>query len=185
MMNYRILGRQMEFGKPNYRGLFRKEPYYIEKETDPELFQLWSWYATEAGDAGFIHDIKLAKRVVEAYRKRGESFEIVLVSFTQLTEDGVKFLGIDVASIGGYSQLYHGLEYSLFTQGDSLSSSSGITAILKLVQMYFTPLLNKHCLFDNLHDARLFLNIISEIRTFCPGAFEEDITIDLYFLYKV
>jgi len=66
-MKFRILGDSIITSNSAYKGLYREEPIYIE---DDELYPFWDWYATEAGDGGYISDIEKAKKLVEMYAKK-------------------------------------------------------------------------------------------------------------------
>jgi len=106
-MKIRILGENMDnCSNKNYRGLYREEPRYIE---DDDILKHWNWYATEAGDGGYITDVEKSIELIKEYRNKGIIYEMVFIESKECESDK-SFLGIDVASIGGYSLLSNGLK---------------------------------------------------------------------------
>lgn len=170
-MKIRILGEKIiESDKP-YRGLYREEPQYVE---DEQILPYWNWYATEAGDGGYVRNVEKAAQLIEAYEKIGLDYEMVFVENEKInTKKG--YLGIDICTKGGYSLLTNGLE-------GNISNTTDIDGIFELISRYFVPKLNKYCLFQTKNDASLFLKIVNEIQIMKPGLLEED-NFYMFYLY--
>jgi len=171
-MKFRILGDSIITSNSAYKGLYREEPIYIE---DDELYPFWDWYATEAGDGGYISDIEKAKKLVEMYAKKGIYYEIIRIEEQEISTKNC-FLGIDICTKGGYSLLASRLENSNTTKTE-------MDGIFELIKVYFQAKLNEHSLFAKSEDADLFLKVINEIQQLRPGIIEEDI-FKKYYLYK-
>ena len=107
-MKIRILGDRIIQSNKTYRGLYREEPRYMEEQ---ELHVLWDWYASEAGDGGYIYDIEKAKKLVNTFARNSIRYEIIRIEMETITSNNI-FLGIDICTKGGYSLLASGLEHS-------------------------------------------------------------------------
>lgn len=172
-MKFRILGDTLISSNSTYRGLYREEPQYC---TENELYLLWDWYATEAGDGGYVTDEIKAFKLIETYAKTGKDFEIIRIEDEELnTSDG--FLGIDICTKGGYSLLASGLKHSN-------DNDTKIEGIFELIEKYFQKKLNIHSLFEKKEDSTLFLKVIREIQQILPELIEEDV-FQAYYLYEV
>lgn len=170
-MKFRILGDVFTSNK-TYRGLYREEPQYSDEQ---DLYAFWDWYASEAGDGGFVTDVKKASSLIKSYADNGMSYEIIRIEDEEI-ETRDCFLGIDICTNGGYSLLATGLENS--------NKKTELDGVFELVKNYFQPKLNKNCLFQTSNDATLFLKVINEIQQIRPGMLEEDV-FQKYYLYKV
>lgn len=176
-MNYRILGEPIDETFPNYRGLYREEPMYVEGEDSVNT--LWDWYATKAGDGGFIHDVGKAQDLIKAYERIGKHFELIRIDKVYSKKKNEEFLGIDISEIGGYSLLSFGLNFK-----KTITNKREISTLFLLIQKYFQPKLNKYFLFNNEKEAIFFLRVIEEIQIILPGMLENG-SFHSYFVFRV
>lgn len=172
-MKIRILGDVFISSNSSYRGLYREEPQYSDEQ---ELYTFWDWYASEAGDGGYIADVKKASRLVNSYAKNGMSYEVIRIEDEEINTIDC-FLGIDICTKGGYSLLASRFE-------DSSENKTELEGIFELIKNYFQPRLNINSLFETSEDATLFLKVIKEIQQIRPGMLEEDV-FQKYYLYKI
>lgn len=172
-MKIRILGDTIISSNSAYRGLYREEPIYRKEH---ELYCFWDWYATEAGDGGYISDVVKASRLVETYAKNGMCYEIIRIEEEEVNTVDC-FLGIDICTKGGYSLLASRFE-------NTNENKTEMDGIFELIEVYFKTKLNGNSLFETNGDATLFLRVINEIQQIKPGMIEEDI-FRKYYLYKI
>lgn len=173
-MKIRILGDTYITSNTAYRGLYREEPQYKEEQ---ELFAFWDWYASEAGNGGYVSDVEKANKLVNSYANHGLNYDIIRIEEEEISTNDY-FLGIDICSKGGgYSLIASGLE-------DSNENKTELHYIFELIKNYFKPKLNKNGLFEIYKDANLFLQVISEIQRIRPEMIEED-AFQIYYLYKM
>jgi hypothetical protein len=152
-MDYAILKELSINQEENYRGLERLTPINFY---EPNLFELYEWYSSEVG-AGYIHNQQKAVALIKEYKKYGQNFELLRICQEYDKSDN-EFLGIDVASCGGYSMLKSGL----LSWINNLTSKE-ITGIIDVIVRYFKPKLNDNLLFFNKEDANLFAKVTNEI----------------------
>lgn len=165
-MNYVILGKPMQYAEPSYRGLHRNNPEHID---DPVIIKYWDWYIDNFGDAQYLNDCdkKQAYELIKEYKKHGLNYELIRVAndFEENNKD--QFIGIDIATRGGYSILQMGLHED-FTKG----KPGPLDGITELLYLYFQPKLNEYLLLQEKTDADLFYKVVKEMRAICPGYFE-------------
>ena len=180
-MKYRILGEPMEFSYSNYKGLYREEPIYINEVNNDEqkkLAEYWEWYATEAGDGGYVTDLSRAIELVKAYKLLlDKDYEVIKFSQSSNQLYGEELLGIDICTPGGYSYLSWGLEFIKIPFAE-------MQPIFALIELYFRPKLNRFLLLDHEEDAILLVKLFKEIQDLKPGILETD-QIYYYYVYKI
>jgi hypothetical protein len=76
------------------------------------------------------------------------------------------YYGIDVAGVGGYSLLGEGL----FTP----HKGKPLYHLFCLVNDYFGTLLNSYSLFSHEETAKLFLDVLPDLNSCCPGCIEDE-----------
>jgi hypothetical protein len=145
----------------SYKGLEQDDPVRIEK--DPKILELWNWFVNERGDEVFIHNKDKAFDLIHEYKKYGINYDLVSVSNNPIIGIKDEFLGIDVASKGGYSMLYSGLLFWV----KELNSEKR-TGIIETIIRYFRPRLNLNLLFGDGEDACLFAKVVNEIASLNP-----------------
>ena len=151
-MNFEILKIPDVNNELKYRGLERDMPKPV-----PPLMKYYTWYAREAGDA-YLTNMKKAQTLIRKYQEYGFHFELVRISDDFLDDERFTFLGVDVASLGGYSMIKSGLIF----WHDKLKPDE-LTAIINTLIQYFRPKLNDYLLFSEREDADLFAEVVNEI----------------------
>lgn len=166
IMNYVILGEPFPNAKPYYRGLRRNEPDYIE---DLKIKKYWDWYIENFGNAEYLHESDRARafELINAYKEHGINYELICIADDFQERGNDDFLGIDIATRGGYSILQEGLEHD-FTKGEH----GPLVGIHELLYLYFQPKLNEYLLFQEKDDADLFVKVVKEMQATSPGYFE-------------
>lgn len=179
-MKYRILGEPIESSYSNYKGLYREEPIYLNEVNNKEqknLAKHWEWYATEAGDGGYVTDLSRVIELIKAYKLLlDKDYEVIRFSLSSNQLYGEEFIGIDICTPGGYSYLSWGLEFIKIPFVE-------MQPIFTLIELYFRPKLNRFLLLDHEEDANLLVKIFREIQYLKPGILETD-QISYYYIFK-
>lgn len=155
----------MQYANSAYRGLHRQHPEYVN---DHRIKKYWDWYIDHFGDAEYLHDEdkRQAFELIEEYKKHGFEYELICIE-NDYKENDEEFLGIDVATRGGYSVQESGLKHDF-----SKSKPEQLDGIHELLYLYFQPKLNKYLLFQEKNNANLFSKVIKEMQIASPGYFE-------------
>lgn len=158
-----------------YRGITRNGPPYAEQlPADHVVNRLFAWYCSEGGQEGIVNDCAKAKELLASYRRYGVATDLDLV---EEVDDGLepviggRFLGYDMAY--GPSLLSWGMCFS--DHLDSLPDEHrSIEPLIRLVEEFFVARLNANGLFDDLADARFFLDCMAALQDICPGLWDSD-----------
>ena len=157
---------------PLYRGTYRLSPTYCDAlPADHETNMLFSWYITEGGESGVVHDLQRASRYVELlnHQSLNHSFEIVEATTNDAAPVfGELLMGFDLSASYGNSLLQWGVKQFL----PALSLPLPIRDLLELISRSYAPQLNGQGLFQSFEVASLCLRSMSALQALSPNLFE-------------
>ena len=160
-MYYRILLKPIDAA---YRGVHRLEPSYNELEAEDSRYNLaWLHLCKTFGD---IKSIDKACKFADIFNRGNAISEVV--GFEVVTaECMIKPSGYDVASNKWHSMLADQIRWS-----DNQKLNKPLGSLLRLIEEYFSPLLNEYGLFSKYAEAEHFKDVIDSIEAVCPGTWE-------------
>jgi hypothetical protein len=189
-MDILILGKPYETLSPRYRGTNRFGPVYIETlPEDHPANQLFDWYCSGWYEEGVVHDLAIARQLVEAQIAVNPSqpFEIVEVTTDNRPPAlGGQLLGYDISAGYGYSLLETGLrELGRNAPGDDAMLRL-LQPIFILLKEHFQPRLNENGLLAEYAAAKLCLDCMMALQQLRPGLWEnESIVFDVVGVWLV
>ena len=166
MPYYRILGEPMENSVPNYRGVYRQDPFPSENSSK-KFIELWSKYSEAVYNGKNIELEELKQLLYIASKEGKQQYQLICFSESDISPDEYCCYGYDVIGNGGYSILGEGL---FNTKSDSAVANN----ILKVINKYFETKLNEYGLFDSRADAEELLSILMETNNIIPNAIEKE-----------
>lgn len=165
---------------PQYRGvdgIGPDVPYEYETLGIEHLLYRALWDYMEAQDGRVVHDLTVARAVVEAYRclDPPKYYEVIEVTRgTNLPETTHhRFLGFDVANDVYDSVLVCGLTSS--GEGEKTTEDDLLRTLYplgRLIEAYFSPRLNSNGLFDDYATACFCLECTMALQKLYPGLYE-------------
>lgn len=175
-MNLLILGKKLGSSRTNYLGTYRDSPSFHEDLSEHHpVNQLFLKYLASTDEHFVLHDEQLAQALVTEFNNLlNNQYELVEVSFEKFTDNKDKLLGYDI-STGFYSLLSWGLEFDRDEKEADEQTELGIAKpILRLIEAYFYPKLNKFGLFSTYEDADFCLKCLYTIQKCFPNLLENN-----------
>jgi hypothetical protein len=177
-MNLFIVGEPKFTCLSPYKGTEREYPYYSDEHPIKTAFLL---YLQEIDEGGCMHDLSMARKIVEAYSNLEPPVLYEIIAVTKNNEP------LDISSKGDSVFLGYDLSYRM---GDSLISSLNSSARLseerpwekgvpheiivfdKLIAEHFISKLNTNGLFDDYLIANFCLECMTSILNLAPQFYE-------------
>ena len=167
----KVLSRPSSTLAPNYKGLFRAEPF-PQSDNDKQFMYLWGkyiQYVEPLKDMGVtteltIDELKYFARL--ATQDTGDRYEVIFFSEHKECPYQAEYYGIDVTGVGGYSMLGE----NFFID----SNEKGIYNLYDVISQHFRVRLNVNGLFNNVNDAISFRTVLNDLDSLSPGCVEQD-----------
>jgi len=149
----------------SYRGVYRWSPSDCQGMFDMDA--LWMTEAHAEDDAMLHHDLAAARHFLMEYRTIGIPCELIWLKVGECQEgEGIgRFLGYDVAWVGGYSVIACGLVHhtTLASPRNDIENAWGV--LYELSYRYFYPLLSEYGLFPDYETAEFFRQVEHAFQT--------------------
>ena len=154
---YKILSTPRQSGSPNYKGLYRNEPYPPSNYREQNQFMsLWERYSHDG--PGLTKELSLdeLKALAKlATANTGDCHEVIYYSESNKCPYEAEYYGIDVAGV------WFSMLGSLFK--DPKEPADGVYNLWDVIISHFKMGLNANGLFEKLEDAISFRTVLNDL----------------------
>ncbi len=171
---YKVLSTPMSNHVPNYKGLYRSEPF-PRSEKNIQLLDLWKKYVqyiepfTHMGITTELTIDELKYLADLATQDTGDCYEVIYFCEHKECPLQAEYYGIDVTGVGGYS-----IVGGNFFIDSKDYIDNGIYNLYDVINQHFRARLNSYGLFSVMEDAISFRTVLKELDSLSPGIIEKE-----------
>ena len=178
---YKVLFDSMSTNAPNYKGLYRSEPF-PQSDENKRFMSLWQRYVQNSDKSiGVTNELtvdELRELAVLSTQDTKDCYELIYFSKTSECPHPAVYYGIDVIGLGCYSMVGE----NFFANSEELSK--GIYHLYDVINQHFRAKLNANGLFHIIEDATSFRMVLNDLTELSPGSVEQDLW-EIVHIYKV